>query len=501
VTLGSTPAAAYESAGSTGIDLVRAVGGPLAGWLALGFVLLALGFAGMISAFVLGDLAVEQLPVPRRLDLELSSGTTLVALDGPSGPDAMELTITATPDGDALIARARSGRRSASSPVLTPDWAAATLLHEVLGRRPRRWLRLRVDDPGGSATRIHVTSTMVLAVQHRGSSAATRVLDEGPAGRVIGLLTRRPQTADELSLVLHLPASEVTALLDDLSHEGTVDRNDDGTWQVHLGQRHTLATAPQALDAAAGRRTALDLAPRSPAWLATSAAARVVAVLPLLLALALVLLLEASGATFAEVFSLIGIGTLVFVGTSIPLLLAIASRRNADRIVPARLLAVPSWLLWGLWAATTATCGVYAAVIHQSAPERIAAAAAVALAVWAAWLAGRAHAFRGSSALVVAVDADGLVRTRLTVAGVEADARGADRLPPSGRSLAVSIDSPLASPVRLLLDQREAPRGLIGPQATGQGQPLEVEPYGPAGSGLVRLDGDQTPLVVTWRVH
>ena len=63
VTLGSTPAADYHRAGSTGIDLVRIVGGPLAGWLALAFVILALGVAGMISAFVLGDLAIEQIPV------------------------------------------------------------------------------------------------------------------------------------------------------------------------------------------------------------------------------------------------------------------------------------------------------------------------------------------------------------------------------------------------------------------------------------------------------
>jgi hypothetical protein len=501
VTLGSTPAAAYESAGSTGVDLVRAVGGPLAGWLALGFVLLALGFAGMISAFVLGDLAVEQLPVPRTLDLDLSSGTTLVARDGPPGPDAVEITITATPDGDALIARARSGRRSASSPVLAPGWDAAPLLHDLLGRRPRRWLRLRMDDPGGSATRLHITSTMVLAIQHHGSSATTRVLDDGPAGRMIGLLTRKARTADELATVLNLPVSEVTALLDGLSQEGTVDRNDDGMWHVHLGQRHTIVAAPPALAVVAGERVPLDLAPRSPAWLATSTAARVLAILPLLLALGLVLLLDAFGATFAGVFSLIGIGTLVFVGTSVPLLLAIASRRNADRVVRARLLAVPSGLIWALWAATTATCGLYAALIHQSAPERIAAAAAAALAVAAAWMAGRAQAFRGSSALVVVVDEDGLVRTRLTVAGVEADASAPRHLPPSGRTLAVSIDTPLASPVRLLLDQREAPRGLSGPQPTAQGKPLEVEPYGPAGSGLVRLDGHPTPVVVTWRVH
>jgi len=500
VTLGSTPASAYESTGSTGIDLVRTVGGPLAGWLGLAFAILALGFAGMISSFVLGDLAVEQLPLPRTFDLDLSPGTTLVALDGPPGPDPVEVTLTTTADGGSLVARARSGRRTATALVTSSAWDAAALLREVLGRRPRRWLRLQVLDADGPGRRVRVNSSMVLVVEHRRSSVATRVLDEGPAGRIIGQLTRRARTAPDLATDVGLPEADVSALLDALAVDDAVEEDGDGRWHVRLGQRHTITGAHHALDAAAGRPAPLDLAPSSPAWLATSAAARVVAVLPLLLALGLVLGLEASGATFAEVFALIGIGTLVFVGTSVPLLLAIASRANADQVVPNRLLSLPAPMLWTLWSAITAICAMYAIVIHQSPPERIAAGAAVALAAAAAVLAARAAAFRGGSALVVAIDDDGTVRTRLTVAGVEASAEGPDRLPRSGRPLAVSVEALPTGPLRLILDQARSPRSLSGPHVQGGGHALTVEASGRAACGLVRIGNVTSPLAITWHV-
>ena len=500
VTLGSTPASAYESAGSTGIDLVRAVGGPMAGWLALAFVLLALGFAGMISAFVLGDLAVEQLPLPRALDLDLVPGTTLVALDGAPGMDAVEVTVTTTADGTAVIARARSGRRSASVHVAGPAWEADQLVREVLGRQPGRWLRLRIDDGTGPGIRVHVSATMVLSVERRRASATTRLLEDGPAGRIIGRLMRSTRTSAELSADLGLPPAQVTAALDGLSRDGAVDQHLDGRWHVHLGRRHTVAAGHRALDAHAGTAAALDAAPSSPAWLATSAAARLVAVLPLLLALGLVLALQASGATFAGVFSVIGIGTLVFVGTSVPLLLAIASRSNADRVVRGRLLSPSRTLLWAIWAVATGTCVAYAAVVYQSPPERMAATAAVALSVSAAWMARRAAAFDGSSALVVTIDEDGAVRSALTVAGHAGSAQGPDRLPATGRSLVVSADAP-AGPLRIILGQEQSPRSLSGPHVTVQGQPLQLVALGSAESGLVQVDRGQTPVTVTWHVH
>ena len=94
---------------------------------------------------------------------------------------------------------------------------------------------------------------------------------------------------------------------------------------------------------------------RRPAWQASIAGVIVALVIavaiwqfPLMLALDSV----AAGATFAHFFSLIGLGAFVFVSTVIPLLLAVSSSRNADRVVRSALASIPSWVLWVLWAAT-----------------------------------------------------------------------------------------------------------------------------------------------------
>ena len=131
VTLGSTPAADYRRAGSTGIDLVRVVGGPVAGWLALAFVILALGVAGMISAFVLGDLAIEQIPVPRSMSLDLSEGLVLHAVDPAQGGAVVILSAS----GDDVSARAVRDHTSSTEPVAGSPWAPVVAMagaHQVV---------------------------------------------------------------------------------------------------------------------------------------------------------------------------------------------------------------------------------------------------------------------------------------------------------------------------------------------------------------------------------
>lgn len=491
VTLGSTPAADYQAAGSTGIDLVSAVAGPVAGWLALAFVLLALGVAGMISAFVLGDVAIEQLPLPRSLELDLGSGSLLHARD--SGSEPVVLTLAARPDGTGLTAMARCGRRLASEPITGTRWSATSLALAVNGGRPGRWLDAQVN-----GTHVRVRSTMLLEVDSRQASAAVRVLDDGPEGRLVALLLRRPRTDDESAAALGVSVAEAQAMLLALAVDGVVDQQDDGTWRVHLGRRRRVNAGHQV--AVAREREQLDMAPRSPAWLATSTAARIVAIAPLVLALITVLALQASGATFARVFSLIGISAFVLVGTTIPVLIAIASRRSADRVVRAGLLGAPTPVLWAVWFAVVATCGAYAVVIYRSPGERIAAASAVVISLACALLARAAGAFRGSAALVLDVNDAGEVLARLTDRGVDRSVTAPERLPRPGRTFDVTIDPAPASPLRVVVHQATAPRQLVDLRAASAQGPIECVTSPRPGCGEVRPPSSLAPPTITWLV-
>lgn len=491
VTLGSTPAAAYGAAGSTGIDLVRAVAGPFAGWLALAFVLLALGVAGMISSFVLGDVAVEQLPLPRSLELDLRAGAVLHCRD--AGTEPLVITLAARPDGSGVLAHAQCGRRLATEPVTSPRWSASRLADSVGGRRWGRWLRVEVV-----GTHLHVRSTMLLDVDTRQASAAVRVLDEGPTGRVTALLLREPRTTAELADALGASPTEVIETLRALASDGVVEERTDGLWHVHLGARRRIDAARLVAGPAHG--ASLDMAPRSPAWLATSTAARIVAVLPLIVALAMVLGLQASGATFARVFSLIGISAFVVVGTTIPLLIAIASRRSADRVVRAGVLSLPNGALWSVWVAAVAVCAAYALVIYESPGERVAAASAVALSVLCALLARGAKAFRGSSALVLDLDTSGGLAARLTDAGVARAVDAPMRIPALGRTLDVHVDPIPHPPLRVVVLQDHAPHQLTGPSARCASGPVQCTTAPRQGSGeLTALEGDWVD--VSWIVE
>ena len=491
VTLGSTPAAEYLAEGSTGIDLVSQVAGPVAGWLTVAFVLLALGVAGMISAFVLGDLAVEQLPLPRSLSLDLSRGAVLHGWDGDTDP--VVITLASTPDHSAVLARAQRGRKFATAAVTPAGWNARYLLAAVDGRRWGRWLR--VDLVGAT---VEVRSTMLLEVESRKPSAAVHVLDEGLPGRVTAHLLRQPRTVAGLTEALDSSEADVVSALETLSDQGVAERGTDEVWHVHLGHRRRVGTG-HALNAPASAGS-LDMAPRSPAWLATNIAARVVAIVPLIVALAMVLGLQASGATFAEVFSLIGISAFVLVGTTIPLLIAIASRRSADRVVPAGVLGVPQPVLWGLWAATVAVCTAYALVIYEVPGERIAAASAVVLSLLSGALARRARSFDGSSALVLSVEPDGALSCRLTDDGRARQVPGTPHVPVTGHSLDVSLDPVPHGPLRVVVRQADAPRHLVGPRVRSATGALDCAPAATAGSGVVDVVGATAPVTVSWLV-
>lgn len=491
VTLGSTPAADYRAAGSTGIDLVRAVAGPFAGWLALAFVLLALGVAGMISSFVLGDVAIEQLPLPRALELDLSTGAVLHARDG--GTEPLVLTIAARPDGTGLVAHAQCGRRLASESITSASWSASALASTVGGRRWGRWLHADVR-----GTHIRVRSTMLLDVDTRQASAAVRVLDEGMAGRATALLLRTPRTASDLAGALGCPLEEAQSVLNDLAADGVAECHADDTWHVHLGHRRRIDAARQVT--APVTHGSLDMAPRSPAWLATTAAARIVAVVPLVLALAMVLGLHANGASFARVFSLIGISAFVLVGTTIPLLIAIASRRSADRVVRGGPLGVPNAVLWAIWGATVVVCGIYAVVIYRSPGERLAAASTVVISVVCALLARSAGGFRGSSALVLAVDGSGGVTVRLIDDGTARPFDHPTNLPAAGRSLELSLDRPPRLPLRVVVTQDRAPRQLVGPTARSGTGPLDCTTSPRQGCGEIASTSVVPPLHVAWLV-
>ena len=489
VTLGSTPAVDYQAAGSTGIDLVSQVAGPVAGWLAIIFVLLALGVAGMISAFVLGDLAVEQLPLPRSLSLDLAGGVMLRCSDG--GTEPVVISLASTPDGTAVLAHAQNGREFASEEVTPGGWSAGRLVAAVDGRRWGRWLR--VDVTGST---VQVRSTMLLEVESRKPSAAVHVLDEGLPGRVTAQLLRRPRTTADLAMVLAVSESEAATALEALVAQGIAAADGDRVWHVNLGHRRTVTTGHRL--AGPERTGALTTAPRSPAWLATNLAARVVAVVPLIVALAIVLILQANGATFARVFSLIGISAFVLVGTVIPLLIAIASRRSSDRVVPAGMLGLPQQALWGLWAATVAVCAAYSVVIYDVPAERAAAACSVILAVLSAALSSRARAFDGSSALVVSVDAGGALTCRLTNAGSAQPVGSASQVPATGRTLDISLQTVPRSPLRVVVQQADAPRQLIGPQVRSATRVLDCSPSPTAGSGVVDVAGAAAPVTISW---
>jgi hypothetical protein len=493
VTLGSTPSASYATAGSTGIDLVSQVAGPLAGWLALAFVLLALGVAGMISAFVLGDLAIEQLPVPRSLVVTMDARTVVIATDGAADP--VELRLTLARDGSSPMARARLARLAATQPIDGASWDARRLLDTVGGHRPGRWLRATV-----TGDHMAIRTTMTLEVRHHQSSAAVRVLDEGLGGRALALLVRSPRDTAALATALGIPAEEAADLLAGLEYEGVVERHSDGAWIVHLGQRATAVGSYVPRDLPDVPRS-LDLAPRSPAWLATSGVARVVAVAPLLVALGLILGLEVQGATFAGLFSLVGIGTFVVVGTTIPLLLAIAARRSADRAVRGGPLDLPAPVLWALWAATVTVCAVYAIVVYDDAAERIAALVAVALSCVVAGLAWRSRALRGSSALVVAVAQDGLVSASLMDAGRTAPVSAPARLPAPGQWFTVLADRAPQSPLRIVVHQDDAPHTLNDLRVLCAGQERTVSTDGATGAPSVDLTAAEGALDVSWRAQ
>jgi DNA-binding transcriptional ArsR family regulator len=489
VTLGSVPAADYLGTPTTGVELVRQAAGPVAGWLALAFAVLALGMSGLVSAFVAGDLVVEQVPVHRSLDVDLVAGTVIRAWDG--GPEEVILRLSLAPDGSGVTARAQRGRRSATEQVADGTWDARRLLASVGGRRWGRWLRVRV-----TGSHVAVQSTFVLAVEHHQASAAVHVLDEGAPGRITALLLRGRRTFPDLVEALGLPEPDVTTALRSLEEQGVVELLPDGGWRAVVGRRHVATSVPAPL----ADRMGFDPVPRSPAWLATTRAARLVAAAPIVLALVLAVALVDQGASFTGFFSLIGLSSFVFLGVSIPLLLAISSRRNADRVVRAGPLGLPPSLLWTLWAAAVALSALYATVVYDSLAERAAAVAAAGLSVAAAVLARPAGAYRASSTLVVEVGTSGTVEARLTDAGAPGSVRMPHGLPARGRDLTAVLETVPATPLRIVLSAGHSPRPLSGPTAADGHHSLGITEGISSGSGSVDLSAASGPVSVTWRV-
>jgi hypothetical protein len=339
---------------------------------------------------------------------------------------------------------------------------------------------------------------MALRVTQARASRAGRLLDTDDAStEVLIALTRKPMSAADLGLRLGIPHERAVERLTDLLDAGRVEESADGTWHARLGQRQRSTFAARMLPR--GENATASAMPASPAWLATSAGARVIAAMPLLLALATSLVLIAANVSFAAILSFIGILADMFVGVLLPLVLALSSARSADHSSPPRSPVPPAMVLWLLLGTTLLVLMVYATVIYSGALDRLAALGAVGLAVFLVGAAWRAGALRPCSALVVQVDDDGDVQARAMDAGRPTPADGMRRLPTNGRALALTIPDGVQGPLRVIARSDDDPADALGALlVTWPSGSVHLDSAGDLNGVLVPFEGRSGAVDVRW---
>jgi hypothetical protein len=453
VSLGAVGSERFLTETSTGVNLLVEVVGPILTPLTTAFVLLAMGVSAVNCGFVVQGLIAERLPSLRQISTVLRPGASVVAEDPSSGAS---LTITALTSDDGsvqLIARARRDREVARAVIATDSQDLTPLLRSVGVDRRRAWVRVTVSGEVLGGIAVRVDSSLPLAERSLGGQGAASLADVGEdvADRIVVAAVREPGPVEVIADRIGADRATVQREVDLLMGAGRLRADVDGTLRAILGHRHRAKTALVIglLDELVGADGAESAPLRTTGWLGSEAVRRAVTTVPVASSLAVVLVLLVTGASFTAVLSLISMGTVVFLGGALPLLLGMSLRRRAERRVSeSRLLG--SSLLATLLFGFMMVCAIYAVVIYQSILERSVAVAALVVIVASTISAVRRRSFADRSTLLVDLADDGSLSVTALTGGQPVRVHAPTSLGHDENELVIEVPDGLPSPVLLL---------------------------------------------------
>jgi hypothetical protein len=186
-----------------------------------------------------------------------------------------------------------------------------------------------------------------------------------------------------------------------------------------------------------------------------------------------VVLLDALGIGFGRALGLVAIGTLVLLQGTLPVMLGLSLQRRAERRLPFARFRMPSWVVSVMVTFFLAVCVAYALVIYRAALERVVATLSLLVSISVVVAARRFGAFTRRTNITLEVAAAGEIEAYALVGGNEVEVSSPQRLASDARSLEISIDAPLVSPVVV-----RAVSGDVAPGRLGQWQAIVVDKAG-----------------------
>jgi amino acid permease len=468
VVLSAVPGKEFLELRSLGVALIGGViGGPFK-LIASTVVLLGFGVGAVNAAFASADIVTERLPNDQRLEAVLRPGVMLEvqepALD-------LRLTITAVDEDGrlALIARARSGDHTEWMFISGDHWEADALLTRF-GKVPKhRWLHLEVvgESPVGVAVRAHGT----MAIEYFPSVDAVWWKHElgGLELRVVQQLVRETANEAQLAERLGVDRSAIDVVVGRLFEAHAVTRGDRGEVRPVLGRRHRARSALVANLYADLTGETLWSSQHSTSRLSSPFVKVLLRGLIAAAPIGTVVLLDALGIGFGRALGLVAIGTLVLLQGTLPVLLGLSLQRRAERRLPFARFRMPSWVVSLMVTFFLAVCVAYAVVIYRAALERVVATLSLLVCLSVVTAARRFGAFTRRTNITLEVAAAGEIEAYALVGGNEVEVSAPQRLASDARSLEISIDGPLVSPVTV-----RAISGDVAPGRLGQWQAIVV---------------------------
>ena len=302
-----------------------------------------------------------------------------------------------------------------------------------------------------------------------------------PDFKEVQQLVREPVNEQQLAERLGVERASIDSVIERLFTAHAVTRGEGGEVRPVLGQRHRARSALVA-------NLYADLTGEA-RWADEHHSSRlgnpfVKVLLRGLMAAApigTVVLLDALGIGFGRALGLVAIGTLVLLQGTLPVMLGLSLRRRAERRLPFARFRMPAWVVSVLVTFFLAVCVAYAVVIYHAALERVVASLSLLVCISVVVAARRFGAFKARTNITLEVGADGQLDAYALMGGDDVAVAAPAVLAADSRSLEISVDGPVLSPVLV-----RAVSGDVTPGRLGQWQVIAVGAEGErsVGSGL-----------------
>lgn len=464
VTLSVVPPADFDGVVSTGLGLLRDVGGPAVVVLGIAFMIGGAGYGAVNSSFELSNAIDERLPRLRHLSTIIRPGAAVEVLDPQTAA-----TIVINRVDDQLVAVGHFGRRRVRQPIGPDGFDGTAMLHELGVERHGVWVHLDALGTVGDDLAVEIETSMVIREhapersRHDFVGAGT---DDELDHRIVICCVRRPSTIAEIAERVEIDETTAAALVADLVAARRLRAETDGTYGAALGTRQRASSAVVAAlfseleaeeaERAAPPATADSAAPsgpgetrRVPDALNSVPIRRLIVTTPVVVAALTASALVAAEIGFTAVVSLVAMTAIMVLGAGLPLLLNLSYAARAERPVRAGALLGSALLNRVLFWFFVGVSVLYATVIYTDWVSRLASIGVGALMVWLYITATRRGAFAARSAILVETTAGRDLRVGAVAAGEPRPVIAPDDLDPAARRLEVRVPGGLVSPIAI----------------------------------------------------